>query len=323
MAYDKTVFLPIDPDSAFDLLTQPERLRRWCTVAARVDLRLGGEFLWTVTPGNNAMGTIARFEPGKCVSYTWGWVGDPDLQPGMSIVTITLEPVAGGTNVRFIHDGLTKEQEVGHAEGWDHFLGRLVEYTTSGKAIADPWNAAPENMDEIKGAYASLAISQLALHEVKSSELLNSTLCSEFNLGQLIDHQYQSIVNIAQSLGIDSPTNPDPSSEVRLADLSQKILETFQSRGLEGRLILTSYDLTALDVINILNIELLIHGVDIARAINQRVDVSTELAEYVLTLTRKIVTPQLRESGPFGAEIHVAQTQDALTRLLAFTGRAI
>ena len=50
MIFDKTVLLPLRLDEAFELVTQPARLRRWQTVAARVDLKVGGEYRWTVTP---------------------------------------------------------------------------------------------------------------------------------------------------------------------------------------------------------------------------------------------------------------------------------
>lgn len=323
MAYDRTVFLPIDPNSAFDLVTQPERLRRWCTVAARVDLRLGGEFQWTITPGNYAMGSFTEIEPGNSVAFTFGWVQDPDLQPGASKITITLEPFEGGTNLRLVHDGLTPEQEVGHAEGWNHFLDRLVQYVTSGKAAADPWNAAPENMDQFKSAEAALAIAQLILHEVRTSDLINSTPCSEFNLRQLIDHQYKTIVDVAVSLGVEVPDTPNPSFEVRLADLSQKILETFRNRGLGGTLQLGENTLPANIVANILNIDLLIHALDIANSIHQALDVAPALAEYVLELSRQTVSPDVRKSGAFADEIPTRNTDESLKRLLAFTGRAM
>ena len=97
MSFDKTIQLPVDADEAFALITQPERLRRWKTVAARVDLRVGGEYRWTITPGHHAAGTFQEIEPGKRVVFTWGWESATDLPPGASTVTITLEPVDGGT----------------------------------------------------------------------------------------------------------------------------------------------------------------------------------------------------------------------------------
>lgn len=321
MLYDKTVILPVDPDTAFELITQPERLRRWKTVAARIDLRLGGEYRWTITPGNSAMGTITEFEQGKCLVYTWGWDGSTDLPPGASKVTLTLEPVSGGTSVRLVHEGLTDEQLPGHAEGWDHYLDRLVQYATTGDAGADPWAAAPEHLDELTSAEAVLAIAQRVLRSVKNSDLSNSTPCPEFNLAQLIDHQYESIARIAASVGVKAPDKPDTFFEVRLADLSQKTLETFRHRGLEGLLQLGPNELPANIVANILNIELLVHACDIAKAIHQELDVSPILADYVLGLARKTISPEIRQGGFFADEIAISDTEDSFTRLLAFTGR--
>jgi len=63
MTFEKSVVVPLDPDATFDLITQPERLRRWMAVAARVELRPGGDYRWTVTPGHTAAGTIVDVEP--------------------------------------------------------------------------------------------------------------------------------------------------------------------------------------------------------------------------------------------------------------------
>ena len=323
MAYDKTVTLPLDPETAFQLITQPERLRRWKTVAARVDLKLGGEYRWTITPGNSAMGTITHIEAGKSLVYTWGWDGSTDLPPGASKVTVTLEPVAGGTSVRLVHEGLTAEQEAGHAEGWDHYLARLVQYATTGDAGADPWTAAPEHLDELTSAEAVLAIAQRVLRSINGSDLEKPTPCTDFNLAQLIDHQYGSIVRIAASLGLDAPAVPDASFEVRLADLSQETIEVFRRRGLDGLLKLGPNEMPANVVANILNIELLVHAIDVAKATDQQIEVSPVLTDYVLALTRRTITPQGRESGLFAEEITIDDSQDSRTRLLAFTGRAV
>ena len=93
--FTKTVVLPIDIDQAFALITEPERLRRWQAVSARVDLRVGGDYRWTITPGHVAAGTFREVEPGKRVVFGWGWEGSPDLAPDASTVSVTLEPVDG------------------------------------------------------------------------------------------------------------------------------------------------------------------------------------------------------------------------------------
>ena len=75
MAFDTTVFLPLDTHAVFELVTQPERLRRWKTVAARIELEVGGEYRWTITPGHSAMGNILELVPGKKMVLSWGWEG--------------------------------------------------------------------------------------------------------------------------------------------------------------------------------------------------------------------------------------------------------
>lgn len=143
MTFDKTVVVPLDLDQTFALITQPERLRRWQTVAARVDLRVGGEYRWTVTPGHHAAGTFTEIEPGKRIAFTWGWEQNKEMAESGSVVTLTLDPVDGGTSVRLTHAGLAEQQEAAHAEGWNHYLDRLVAAAVAGDAGADPWATQP------------------------------------------------------------------------------------------------------------------------------------------------------------------------------------
>lgn len=147
MTFDTTVFLPVDPDTAFALVTEPERLARWQVVAARVDLRVGGDYQWTVLPGHSSAGTFTEIEPGKRIVFTWGWDGSAELPPGASTVSITLEPVNGGTSLRLVHDGLSEEQAARHAEGWNHYLARLVRLASTGDAGPDEWAAPAAGSD--------------------------------------------------------------------------------------------------------------------------------------------------------------------------------
>ena len=126
------------PDEAFALFTEPERLRRWQAVSASIDLRVGGDYRLTVTPGHIACGTFTEIEPGKRVVYTWGWEGSDDLGPGASTVVVDLEPSGDKTLVRLTHLGLTAEQAVGHSEGWTHFLDRLGDAASRGRRRPRP-----------------------------------------------------------------------------------------------------------------------------------------------------------------------------------------
>src|SRR5260221_12027469 len=136
MPLAKSVFLPLSADETFALITEPERLRRWQAITARVDLRAGGDYRWTIIPGHSARGTFTEVEPGRRVVFTWGWEGAADLPPGASTVTITLEPSADGTIVRLVHDGLTDQQAPRHAEGRTPHPGRPAPAAAPGDAGA-------------------------------------------------------------------------------------------------------------------------------------------------------------------------------------------
>ena len=170
MAFEKSVLVPLNADDTFALITEPDRLRRWQVITARVDLRAGGDYRWTIIPGNSASGTFTEVEPGRRVVFSWGWEGSPDLPPGASTVTITLEPAAGGTLVRLVHEGLTGEQADGHALGWNHYLGRLVSAAAEGDAGSDEWGGIPGELDPLTSAEATLAVCQLVLRGVAAAD---------------------------------------------------------------------------------------------------------------------------------------------------------
>ncbi|MBG6059002.1 uncharacterized protein (TIGR03086 family) [Cryobacterium sp. MP_M5] len=327
MPFDMTVFLPLDPDAAFRLITEPERLRRWKTVAARVDLRVGGEYRWTIVPGHSAAGTFTEIEPGKRVVLTWGWEGSPDLPPGASTVSITLDAVDGGTTVRLVHDGLTAEQAESHAQGWQHFLGRLVTLGAEGDVGPDEWAAVPDPIDPLASAEAALAIVQRMLRGVTAANADALTPCEDFTVAELVAHLEDSIVRIGTALGVPEPAPDSPAAaasvpaEVRIADAAQKTLEALRLRGLAGTVGLGPGGLPASTVANILNLELLVHAWDLATATGQQLEVAPALSDYILSLARQTITDATRGNGSFHPAIEVEESAASLPRLLAFTGR--
>lgn len=324
MIYDKTVVLPLDVDQTFELVTQPERLRRWQAVAARVDLQVGGEYRWTITPGHHAAGTFTEIEPGKRVVFTWGWEQPGAPADNVSTVAITLEPVDGGTAVRLVHEGLpTPEAVAAHAEGWNHYLDRLLAQASAGDAGADEWAAAPAELDELTSADATLAILQRALVQVSDADGRAQTPCADFNVTQLIDHLAGSVASIAKALGADVADDAGKSPEVRIADLAQPALEAFYRRGLEGTVDMGFAELPATMVASILNLEFLVHAWDFAKALGLELSVADELTDYVQVLAQNTISEQVRASGSFAPAQQVAETASSLDRLVAFTGRVV
>lgn len=324
MIYDKTVLLPLNVDQAFELITQPARLRRWQAVAARVDLKVGGEYRWTITPGHHAAGTFTEIEPGKRVVFTWGWEQPEAPADNISTVAITLEPADGGTSVRLVHEGLpTPEALAGHAEGWNHYLDRLLAEASTGDAGADEWAAAPADLNELTSADATLAIVQRVLARVTEADARTQTPCADFNVSQLLDHLAGSIANIAKALGAEVADDAGKSPEVRIADLAQPTLEAFYRRGLEGTVDMGFAQLPATIVASILNLEFLVHAWDFSKALGLEVSVADELTDYVEVLAQNTISEQVRASGSFAPAQEVAEMASSLERLVAFTGRAV
>jgi len=322
MFAEKTVLLPVSTDEAFALITEPDRLRRWKTVSARVDLRAGGQYRWTVIPGHVASGTFVEVEPGRRIVFGWGWEGSPDLGPDASTVTITLEPAEGGTLVRLVHDGLTDEQAASHLEGWSHFFARLERAASTGDAGPDEWATAPAELTPLTSAQASLALCQDVLRRVGEADLDKPTPCSEFTIGQLADHLIGSMVSLGAMAGAVVIPADAGTVESRVAFAAQQTLEAWDKRGLEGTVKRGERDMPAALAASIVSLELLVHGWDFATATGQSMLVSQEVSHYVLDLARTVISPQARQRGSFADAVEVGPDVDLMGRLIAFSGRS-
>ena len=74
----------------------------------------------------------------------------------------------------------------------------------------------------------------------------------------------------------------------------------------------------------LVKMDLLVHGWDLAQATGQAFDPSAEVVDPVLASVRQIIAPEMRfEGGPFAAEVAAPADARPVERLVAFTGRAI
>ena len=319
MPFEKSVFVPLNADETLALITQPDRLRRWQVVTARVDLRAGGDYRWTIIPGHAVAGTFTEVDPGRRVVFTWGWEGSPDLPPGTSTVVVTLEPAEGGTMVHLTHEGLSGEQEASHAAGWTHYLGRLVTAATAGDAGPDEWAAKPA-LDPLSSAEATLATCQLVLRGIAEADYHKPTVCTEFDVTQLADHLIGSVTYLGAAAGASAEPVTGP-LETRVATAAQATLEAWHVRGLDGEVKVGPHEMPAGAALGILSIEFLVHAWDFAQATGQQVVVSDEVAQHVLGVARQIITPEARRGGSFADAVEATPDAGLLDRLVAFTGR--
>lgn len=315
----KTAVLPVSVDEAFALVTQPERLRRWQTVTARIDLRVGGDYRWTVTPGHIVAGTVLELVPGKRIVLGWGWEGG--LDPATSTVSITLTPVGDGTEVTLVHEGLTGEQAASHSEGWNHFFERLERLATTGDAGQDEWAAAPENLDELTAAEATLAVLQPVLRGLAAEDMAAQTPCADFDCDALATHLLGSLVGVGAMAGADIATPEDGTLEDRVSTMAGDVIEAYRARGVEGTVAGPGgHDLPASVAVTILSIEFLLHAWDFAQASGQQVTVADEVVAWVREHGGDIIVGA-RARGAFSDEVEAPADASPLDRLAAFAGR--
>lgn len=321
MAVEKTAHLPVSPDQAFALITQPERLRRWLAVTARIDLRAGGEFRWAVTPVAAGSGTVVEVEPGRRLVLDLGWEHDPDA--GRGTVTITVEPADGGSLVRLVHevDFGDLSHDAGHSEGWAHFMERLEQAAVTGDAGPDAWAAAPDPLTPLTSAGATLAVLQHVLRDLGPDVATRQTPCREFTVADLEAHLVDSLRGLTSFAGGTFTASTAGELEVRVAEAGRQALEAWTARGLDGTVVAGGAEHPADVIAGILSLEFLVHGWDFAQATGRKVQVSDEVAEYALGLSRRVINPELRSTAGFDEALPIADDALPLDRLLAFTGR--
>jgi uncharacterized protein (TIGR03086 family) len=322
MSFTKTAVLPVSPDEAFALITEPERLRRWLTVAAVIDLRAGGSYRWTVSPGHIAEGTVRELEPGRRIVLGWGWKGDEALPYDASTVTVTVEPSgAGGSLVRLVHEGLDEEQGKAHAEGWNHYFERLERLATTGDAGPDEWAYAPEQLTPVVAAEAALAALQPVLRNLSADDHPRSTPCPEFTCQGLVEHLLVSLEQLGAMAGATLAAPTQGSWENRVSVLAGQVIDAWREVDLDGTVTGPGgTPMPASFAASILPVELALHGWDLAQGSGQQLHVSDELVEYLRTLAEGFV-PGGRGTS-FAEEVAPAEGASAIDRLAAYAGRA-
>lgn len=122
----KSIFLRATPETVWDYLTKPERLAEWFHKPER-PLATGQKLeMYGTTSGDLLIwGEVREARPPEYLEYTFTVkpMGD-----AISTVKWTLEPVAGGTRLGLVHEGLPQSAEafgliLSLDSGWDeHFV---------------------------------------------------------------------------------------------------------------------------------------------------------------------------------------------------------
>jgi uncharacterized protein YndB with AHSA1/START domain len=141
---EREVRIAASPETVWEFLVDPEKIRRWKGVSVSFDARPDTPYRIEVVPARVAVGEVVEVDPPHRLVITWGWEPGPDgpnaVPPGSSTLEYVLIPDGDGTLLKFTHRDLPNAEACeSHAIGWDHFLGRLAVAAAGGDPGPDPW----------------------------------------------------------------------------------------------------------------------------------------------------------------------------------------
>jgi hypothetical protein len=131
----KTITVPLDPGSAFDLFTGgiarwwPSETRALSGAGAtlRVEPGTGGRVIETMPDGTEAeWARVTAWEPGRRFAVDWHAGRDAEEATQLDV---TFTGTEAGTRVDLVHDGFQRLAEgaaicASYRSGWDEALGR-------------------------------------------------------------------------------------------------------------------------------------------------------------------------------------------------------
>jgi uncharacterized protein YndB with AHSA1/START domain len=130
------------PEAVFRYLVTNEGMSAWMGQWAALEPVPGGAFAVSIA-GFRVRGSFLEVDPPRRVIFSWGFEGRADLPPGASTVSFELTATNLGTRVELLHTDLPDSEVPGHADGWRHFLPRLVDAARGVTLPPDTWTPAP------------------------------------------------------------------------------------------------------------------------------------------------------------------------------------
>lgn len=129
---EREVILPAPPARVWQALTQADQLGAWFGTDASIDLRPGGEvvFTWDGSTGPRGItrGVIETIEPARRFVFRWQATHGNSLH---TRVEFTLEPHDEGTRLLVVESGfasLPPDVRESHVEGWQRETRELAQY---------------------------------------------------------------------------------------------------------------------------------------------------------------------------------------------------
>ena len=158
------------------------------------------------------------------------------------------------------------------------------------------------------------------LAQVTPEDLDLATPCAEFTVRELGDHLTRSLVLLSGIAGRELTPDPDVAFTESTGPLGSAAIAAWRERGVAGEVAVGRTITPAPLAADIIALELVVHGWDVARAVGTEFAAPDDLCEHLLTQSARLITDDKRGRA-FALAVDVASDAPALQRLIAFTGR--
>ncbi len=130
----RTFGIRSSPSRVFRALTVPGQLTRWLCESAEISCRTGGPYRFVFPGGWEHTGTLARYVPGRSITFRWSWNGVP-LKG--TLFRLTVKPADGGSLLTVVHSGFPRKEKwvdlYGITEwGWTYYVMNLKSVLETG-----------------------------------------------------------------------------------------------------------------------------------------------------------------------------------------------
>lgn len=137
------MFVHATPSRVFKFISKPDLLTTWFMDRAVLPATRGGRYVFEWKGGPAHSGKVLDYVRGKRISLSWQWPGLEKL--GRTRLSLSVEPKAGGTVVRFTHSGFRRAGAwvalyEGAIRGWTYFMMNLKAVLETGRDLRSPYD---------------------------------------------------------------------------------------------------------------------------------------------------------------------------------------
>ena len=179
-----------------------------------------------------------------------------------------------------------------------------------------------DQLDEIALQLAAVASG------VRLDQFDHSTPCERFTVRDLFDHMIGGAGQFAAELrgaaAVPPATLTDAERPAALVEVLHNVCDAAKSPGALGREVTLPFGtVPGAVVVRFLTVDGMVHTWDIATATGQQFAPRDELAAAVLDSAQQLISGEMRDGDTFAEAAPAPEGASSLTRLIAFSGRAV